>query len=320
MDTVKNIALVIGILAGIVAIINAIRNGVFYRPSLKLIVGLISDDDDIPKKVRKKTKRTFIFGTKPLVKNQSVLLCPYGIQNPTKKPITNVAVEFRYPIKYLLEDSVFFDEEAKEAILLRRNSNSQREVIRLIDVALVRYEFPLVCAGETIIFPDFIFMNKMTAKDFDDANPHEADIARLYERFGVVKKFFGACIIFAHISASNLRRPISKEIIVLSFCTADMKELIGVFNGAIKNVWDNKWPKPGIYFNPARRFIKSYKEELGEVVIQPNERLPVSEDAIARSMVGVDRGLIHFSVPPWGLHKASFDLRPYVGTFIKESK
>jgi hypothetical protein len=310
MDIINIVSALTGIAGVIFGVYAVIRSRQLSRPTLILHAGLIKEKDYIPKNFRKTPKRTLIFGTKPLVKNHSVLCCPYRLENPTKLPVTNVTLQLQYPSKYLMDEAIFLDETKEVAMAVTGTVSPNRSVLPYGDVVLVRYEFSLIRPGETLILQDFISMKKIGFKDFNDKNIAEVDIARMYQRLSNIDGFIGSCVIHASVRSSSCN-PIANEILILSFATTSMSELLDKCKEAARKAWDGKRLKRGLYFRLFGRQKKLPGVELCELVIQSSENFPSSMKIASKSLLEAERTLIHFSMPPWGLYGESFDLHEH---------
>jgi len=292
------------------AITIALKDKKLSRPALRLEVGMLAEDNADNFGIG--SKRTLIFGTKETAKGV-VLFCPYKIRNPTHLPITNVTLQLSYSKRNLIEGAVITNETEQTATIIETIKAENRRLINLGGNSIISYDIPLIRPKETVTLADLVHLKLAQDTPIEDfADDH---LTAIYEKFKRIKTFRGAIIIRATVWSNSLP-PIASEIYVLAFAGATPPELENNFTEFAKALWDGKYPQPGIYLNPLRRWRKVYTNERVELIIQNDDRLPMNE-RMAEEQMESPRNSGYYFMPPWGLYGQSFDLDSYLGVRIK---
>lgn len=312
MDILSLGGFIVGILGFGFGILVSLRGRHLSRPSLKLSIGLIPTDISMPRKLRGKNKRSFIFGAEPYDDGQVVLPCPLRLENPTQLPITDLTLQLEYPLAFLIDNSAFTKRTSQETLIVKTLKAKERTVVRLNDVAQLRYDIPILRPGEKIIFTEPLKMFRFNPPDNKKIKSSDVDSIHLIRRFSGIKEFCNGCSIRVSVWSGNCS-PVAMNLNVLWFNTDSFDELERLFRESGEAIWDNQRPTPGIYreipWNKKLKFVI----ELAELIQLPTDSWDISDnnDSFLSNLVNSYTALAWLEIPPWGFHGQSFNLRDY---------
>jgi hypothetical protein len=311
MDLIELAGLAVAILGLGLTLAVVIRNRQLVRPVLRFEFGLMSDPESVPKSLRSASARTIFVGTDTTSRKQTIVCCPFRLENPTLLPVTDVVLRLTYPSKYVLDDAVFVNEHYAWRWLPGSREGWRRELVRLPSLTQVSYELPVIRAQEAIVVPEFVSLRPLDPKDFRDDERLYAATSTTARRFGTVAGFLNAVSIQASVWSSSCA-PIAMEVNLVWLHATSMDQLSQVFRECGTAIWDGQRPAPGRYWTPwpRRKWNQVVRMELAELHLQG---LPVSRPLVGESMLEQHLptvgALARFELPPWGFYGQSYDLK-----------
>lgn len=309
---VELIGIVSGVIGVTLALVVVLRKREMARPNLQFNLGICraqnrSDFNRAQRKLLRKLPTTsLLYAIRSSLTRDPVLHVPFLLQNRGKLPIRNLVLRLQYPAiffsgndEFLLENTADICAEDHEMHLdLKRNMQHIGTHVSVdVPIEILR-PGEKVIAGEWLRFSMDSGDLRTEAEEMDSNSGLPSAVWRL-------DKLVTACTIHVQLLSEDLPADV-RTCRLLLLRTDTEPEFEEHSLQLVKAFWNNKLPKPGVYWIPKFVFRMPKGQGLGQdelfEVVCPKLALArggVGEVVSIEIPQASQRTIMRVSVPPW---------------------